>query len=75
MNAFKENRLRMRLKQGEMAKILGCSNASLSFIEHGRRVPPIETAKKFIAYCKTEKIKVTLDEIYKDVQSNLGESK
>jgi DNA-binding XRE family transcriptional regulator len=67
MHKFKEIRKRLGLRQAEMAEILGCAGPNLSHIERGNQIPTIILSKKLMAYCKQKRIKVTLDEIYKDV--------
>lgn len=52
-----------RLSQTEIAKVLGCTQATVSRIKNHKQVPTLKVAQGFIKLAKTYKIQVTLEDI------------
>ncbi len=63
MNNISKIRERLGLTQLEMAKVIGRTQAGVSFYENGQPMPP-KVAKKLIAYAKTRKVIITFNDIY-----------
>ena len=55
---LKPVRKALKLKQQEFAKLLGVSNVTLSYWEHGRLGMGLKNQKQFIEFCKSRGIKI-----------------
>jgi DNA-binding XRE family transcriptional regulator len=72
MNKFESIRRDLLLTQKQMAAILGVSQANISNyekLEKPQTLPP-KKAKLLIAYAKSKKVRLTLDNLYADVSEH-----
>ncbi|RZD14312.1 MAG: XRE family transcriptional regulator [Candidatus Acidulodesulfobacterium ferriphilum] len=61
---LKELRQSIGFSQTSLAKELGISKTAISYIETGRRRPPLGIALRLIIFFGSKGIKLTIDDIY-----------
>lgn len=65
MNSISQIRSRLGVTQTALASALGVTQGNVSNYEHGQNMPP-DIAKRLVKFAAKKKVRVTLDEIYRD---------
>lgn len=60
---IKDIKYQAELSQGEIASLLGCTQATISRIKSGKQTPKFETACRILELAKKYKIKVKMDNL------------
>jgi DNA-binding XRE family transcriptional regulator len=60
---IKEIGYKSDMSQGQIAKEIGCNQATISRIKALKQVPKLVTAQKIVALAKKYKIKIKLDDL------------
>ncbi|MDE1488727.1 helix-turn-helix domain-containing protein [Xenorhabdus bovienii] len=66
MNAIKKYRKMAKLKQKDLAELVGLTPSAISHYETGIRVPDINISKRLIRALEIQGVKCSLDQLFAD---------
>ncbi|WP_051106665.1 helix-turn-helix transcriptional regulator [Xenorhabdus nematophila] len=75
MNSIKKYRKMAKLKQKDLAKLIGLTPSAISHYETGIRVPDINISKRLISALRMQGVKCSLDQLFADKNHNPDLSK
>ena len=67
MKEIKRIRDRLKLSQTAFAELIGVGQGAINNYENGRRLPKVTIAKKMLIVAKKNRIKTSLEDIYREV--------